>query len=34
MTHEGTFRAHTKDLEGNWTDVYWYGICNPEETLP
>lgn len=34
MTHEGTFRAHTKDLGGNWTDVYWYGICNPEETLP
>ena len=31
MTHEGTFRAHTKDLEGNWADLYWYAICNPME---
>ena len=31
MSHEGTFRAHTKDLDGNWTDLYWYAICNPME---
>ena len=31
MSHEGTFRSHTKDLQGNWTDLYWYGICNPCE---
>ena len=31
MTHEGTFRAHTKDLDGNWADLYWYAICNPME---
>lgn len=31
MSHEGTFRAHTKDLQGNWADLYWYGICNPCE---
>lgn len=31
MHHEGTFRAHTKSPNGQWTDVYWYGICNPME---
>lgn len=31
MSHEHTFPAHTRDLQGNWTDVYWYGICNPME---
>ena len=31
MIHEGTFRAHTRDLDGNWADVYWYGICHPKE---
>ena len=31
MTHEGTFRAHVKDPEGNWADVYWYAVCNPME---
>lgn len=31
MAHEGTFRAHTKDLSGNWADLYWYAIRNPEE---
>jgi len=31
MTHEGTFRAHVKDPEGNWADIYWYAVCNPME---
>ena len=31
MSHEGTFRAHMKNLDGNWSDLYWYAICNPEE---
>ena len=31
MSHEGTFHGHTKDLDGNWVDLYWYGICNPME---
>ena len=31
MTHEGTFRSHTKDLDGNWVDVYWYAMINPTE---
>lgn len=31
MSHECTFRAHTRDLDGNWADVHWYAICNPEE---
>lgn len=31
MSHEGTFRSHRKDPQGNWTDVYWYAICNPKE---
>lgn len=31
MTHEGTFRAHTRDLDGKWADLYWYAICNPME---
>ena len=31
MSHEGTFRAHAKDLDGNWADVYWYAIRNPKE---
>lgn len=31
MTHEGTFRSHTRDLDGNWTDLYWYAICNAME---
>lgn len=31
MTHEGTFRSHTRDPQGNWADVYWYGILNPKE---
>lgn len=33
MSHEGTFRAHTKDLDGNWTDLYWYAIRNPKEEI-
>lgn len=33
MRHEGTFRAHTKDRNGNWTDLYWYAIVNPEEEI-
>ena len=31
MTHEGTFRGHTRDSEGNWADVYWYAMLNPTE---
>ncbi len=31
MRHEGTFHSHTRNLEGNWTNLYWYGICNPME---
>lgn len=31
MNHEGTFRSHTKDLDGNWVDLYWYAICNATE---
>lgn len=31
MTHEGTFRAHTRAPDGRWADVYWYAICNPME---
>ena len=31
MVHEGTFRLHTKSPRGSWTDLYWYGICNPME---
>lgn len=31
MTQEGIFRAHTKDLNGNWVDLYWYAVCNPME---
>ncbi len=31
MTQEGVFRAHTRDLSGNWADVYWYAILNPME---
>lgn len=31
MTHEGTFLSHVKDQHGNWTDLYWYAICNPTE---
>lgn len=31
MRHEGTFHAHTKDLSGNWADLYWYAIVNPKE---
>lgn len=28
MSHENTLHSHTKDLQGNWADVYWYGICS------
>lgn len=31
MTLEGRFLSHTKDFAGKWVDVYWYGICNPQE---
>ena len=31
MQHEGTFHAHTKNRDGEWTDLYWYAIINPEE---
>ena len=31
MTHEGTFRSHTRAPGGDWADVYWYAICNPME---
>lgn len=34
MQREGVFRSHVRDPRGQWSDVYWYGICNPmEETL-
>jgi len=26
MRQEGVLRQQTKDLNGNWTDLYWYGI--------
>ena len=31
MSHEGTFRAHTRAPDGSWADVHWYAICNPME---
>ena len=31
MSHEGTFRSHTRTPGGEWADVYWYAICNPME---
>lgn len=31
MTHEGTFRSHTRAPNGRWSDVHWYAICNPME---
>ncbi|MBQ7002119.1 MAG: GNAT family N-acetyltransferase [Oscillospiraceae bacterium] len=31
MSHEGTFRSHTRAPDGRWADVYWYAICNPME---
>ena len=31
MSHEGTFRSHTRAPDGRWTDVCWYAICNPKE---
>ena len=31
MSHEGTFRSHTRLPDGSWSDVYWYAICNPQE---
>lgn len=33
MRHEGTFYSHTRDLDGNWTDLYWYGILSPREEI-
>lgn len=33
MVLEGTFHAQTKAPDGTWADVYWYGICNPQEEL-
>lgn len=31
MALEGTFHAQAKAPDGTWADVYWYGICNPQE---
>lgn len=33
MVLEGTFHAQTKAPDGTWADVYWYGICAPQEEL-
>lgn len=33
MALEGSFHAHTKAPDGVWADVYWYGICNPQEEI-
>ena len=30
MTREGVFRAHTRDSDGNWADVYWYAILESD----
>lgn len=31
MVPEGRFHAQTQAPDGRWSDVYWYGICNPQE---
>ena len=33
MISEGTFHAQAKAPDGTWADVYWYGICNPQEEI-
>lgn len=33
MVLEGKFSAQTKAPDGTWADVYWYGICSPQEEL-
>lgn len=31
MVYEGTFHSHTRNPAGQWCDVVWYAILNPEE---
>ena len=31
MSHERTFPGHTRDPDGNLSDLYWYAIRNPME---
>lgn len=33
MVLEGTFHAQTKTPNGDWANIYWYGICNPQEDM-
>lgn len=33
MGQEGIQKSHTKDSEGNWADLYLYGILNERESM-
>lgn len=30
MVREGTFRRHSLGRDGNWKDIYWYGLLREE----
>lgn len=30
MRREGVFRAHTRNNDGVWADVYWYGLLKTD----